>query len=69
MFMRHTNSTVHLNAALAIKRLTSYESMLSIAEPVLIELRDELSSMLHNTFNNKVINSITGKIREVETFK
>ncbi|KAG2176292.1 hypothetical protein INT43_005526 [Umbelopsis isabellina] len=53
MFMRHTTSTVHLNAALVIKRLTSYESMLSVAEPVLIELRDELSLLLHNTFSDK----------------
>jgi hypothetical protein len=54
MFVRHTTSQVHLNAALAIKRLTSFESMASATETSLNEFRDELAILFKRTFADKV---------------
>lgn len=55
MFVRHTTSQVHLNAALAIKRLTSFESMASATETSLNEFRDELAILFKRTFADKVM--------------
>ncbi|CAO3681863.1 unnamed protein product [Umbelopsis ramanniana] len=68
MFVRHTTSQVHLNAALAIKRLTSFESMASATETSLNEFRDELAILFKRTFADKDLQATKLSENDIHTF-
>ncbi|KAI8577651.1 hypothetical protein K450DRAFT_251103 [Umbelopsis ramanniana AG] len=68
MFVRHTTSQVHLNAALAIKRLTSFESMASATEASLNEFRDELAILFKRTFAEKDLQATKFSENDIHTF-
>ncbi|KAG2187271.1 hypothetical protein INT44_004956 [Umbelopsis vinacea] len=68
MFVRHTTSQVHLNAALAIKRLTSFESMALATEASLNEFRDELAILFKRNFADKDLQTTKLSENDVHTF-